>query len=252
MLKKWVEVYNQEGMVNALNAGDLPILVGDTWYSIEGDQHVQAWESSHVEAWESSHVEAFGNSYVVARGSSRVEARGSSHVVARESSHVIAYENSRVEASKCVPVQIYSLYSQVTGGIQIKIEYPKTAEEWCEFYGVKVDAKTGIAVLFKAVHDDYRSAHNFLYLPGTTPEAPDWDGGRAECGGGLHFSPHPVMAHEFDFRATRFMACPVRVKDIVVHKDAGNPSKVKAPRTALPIWECDRYGKPVSLEQGGS
>lgn len=86
------------------------------------------------------------------------------------------------------------------------------------------------------------------HAPGSKPEAPDWDDGKAECGGGLHFSPHPVMALEFNSKATRFVACSVRVSEIVVHQDAQYPNKVKARRVARPVFEVDRDGEPVSGE----
>lgn len=77
------------------------------------------------------------------------------------------------------------------------------------------------------------------------PEAKDWDGGVAECGGGLHFCPSVDYAKGFDSQATRFIACPVRVADIKVHKSASYPHKIKAPRVCKPCWEVDRYGKKI-------
>ncbi|MDE1871723.1 MAG: hypothetical protein KGI06_05800 [Candidatus Micrarchaeota archaeon] len=74
----------------------------------------------------------------------------------------------------------------------------------------------GTVVLYKAVRDDYRSARGFLYQPGTQVEAPDWDGGAHECGGGLHLSPCPEMAKSFDSNATRILAVTVIVTDLTV------------------------------------
>ncbi|MFO0919463.1 MAG: hypothetical protein U0872_14280 [Planctomycetaceae bacterium] len=68
------------------------------------------------------------------------------------------------------------------------------------------------------------------YTPGSVPVAPDWDGGEKECGGGLHFSPHPVMTEEFISDPKRFCACPVLLSDIAVHPDGYSPQKVKGPR----------------------
>ena len=162
--------------------------------------------------------------------------QGSAHVEARESAHV--------EASCCVSVHRHGAMTTVTGGVQIMVPVPRTPTEWCEFYGVAV--KKGVAILFKAVRDDYRSAYGLLYAPGTTPEASDWDGGVAECGGGLHFSFHPTAARVFDDSATRYVACPIALEDIAVHPDALYPSKVKARRVARPIWECDAQGQPIT------
>ena len=223
--------------------------------------HVEAWGSAHVVAWESAHVEARESAHVVAResahvvawgsahveawGSAHVEARGSAHVVARESAHVVARGSAHVVAGKFCPVTTFPRFAgQVSGGVQIKVEFPTSAVEWCEFYGVQVGE--GIATLFKAVGDDYRSPHGVVYLPDTTPSAPDWDGGKEECGGGLHFSPSPAAARAFNPKAKRYVACPVRLSEIAVHPNANYPEKVKAKEVCAPVWECDIYGKPVT------
>jgi hypothetical protein len=43
--------------------------------------------------------------------------------------------------------------------------------------------------------------------------------------------------------ASRFVACPVRVDEIVVHPNAAYPTKVKAPRVCAPCYEVDINGK---------
>ena len=101
-------------------------------------------------------------------------------------------------------------------------------------------------MLYKALNANCSSGYGFDYTPGTVPAAPDWDGGKAECGGGLHFCSSPLHALAFFSDATRFMACPVRLKDIVVHKDAQYPTKVKAKGCCGPVYEVDRYGEPVA------
>jgi len=210
-----------------------------------GSSHVEAWGSSHVEAWGSSHVVARGSSHVVARERSHVVAWESSHVVAWESSHVVAQERSHVVASQYVAVHRHGAAPVVVGGVVIDVKPPVNAIEWAAFYGARIT--NGTVLVYKAVRDDYRSAHGFPYRPGTTVEAPDWDGGLAECGGGLHFSPSPLAALEFDDAATRFVACPVSLDDIRPpdERDA-YPHKIKARRVVGPIFEVDRSGVPVN------
>jgi hypothetical protein len=225
--------------------------------------HVVAWGSSqpHVVAWGSSqpHVEAWGSSqpHVVAWGSSQP------HVVARESSqpHVVAWESSQphvvatgyaqlslagaviVTAGPTNAVLARGTGAKITGGNIIRYDVA-TPEEWCEYYGVAVVG--GVATLYKAIQDDYRSTHGISYAPGSSPVAPDWDGGKAECGGGLHFSPHPVMALEFCPDAKRYVACPVALEDMrPPHDDDSYPQKIKAKRVCGPVVEVDRYGKPI-------
>jgi hypothetical protein len=192
---------------------------------------VEAWGSAHVEAGESAHVEA----------------RESAHVEARESAHVVAWESAHVEASQYVSVHLYGTDIKVVGGVQIKVPEIRTAEQWCDWYGVPI--VKGVVTLFKAVGENFVSSRNFAYKPGTKPIAPDWDGGKEECGGGLHFCPHPVMALTFNSDPKHFVACPVRVKDIVVHYPAMYPTKIKAKRCCAPVWECDRNGKRIESKK---
>ena len=246
-------------------AGSFQIKIG-LWIKVS----VSA-ELSHlisIEAWESSRVEARESSSVVARESSRVVARESSSVVARESSSVVAWGSSSVVAreSSSVVAQgfvslvafggtlklsakchafIRSTKAKVTGGIKTNAII-KTPREWCDFYGVEV--KNGFALLYKSVFPDFFNAQNrtVQYLPGSMPEANDWDGGKQECGCGLHFSPCVSMALEFHNEPNaKYVGCWVALKDMAVHPDGSMPQKCKARRVAKPIFEVDRDGKPV-------
>ena len=119
----------------------------------------------------------------------------------------------------------------------------RTADEWCGFYGVEVE--DGVATLFKAVDDDYTSQYGTAYTPGSQPQADDWDEGERECGGGLHFSPTPALALEFSPRATRYVACPVRLEDIAINGREANAGKVKAKGVCAPVYEVDEQGRPL-------
>jgi hypothetical protein len=216
-----------------------------------GSSHVEAWESSHVvargssyvEARGSSHVVAWGSSYVVARessyveawGSSRVVARGSSHVEAWESSRVEAWESSRVEASPYVAVYLRSQRVTLSGGHVIDLTAIDLTDpvQWCEFHGVKTG--DGIAYLYKAVGDDWRSDYGAEYAPGTTPEATDWNT-VAECGQGLHFCAHPQLSLTYKRDATKFVRVGVRLDEMVPLGD-----KIKARRVVVACVEVDPY-----------
>ncbi len=211
-----------------------------------GNSQVTACGNSQVTARENSQVTARENSQVTARGNSQVTACGNSQVTARENSQVTARENSQVTASKHCPVLLRDKTAKAKGGIQKKAYAyrPKLAKEWCEFYGVNVS--NGVALLFKGVRTTFCTAgYGFEYKPGSTPQAPDWDGGKAECGGGLHFSPCPEMTLEFDDKATNFIACPVRLKDIAIHPNGQYPQKCKAPGLCAPCYEVNRKGERI-------
>lgn len=159
--------------------------------------------------------------------------------------HFAAHGSSQVTASPYVAVTKAAGGSpKISGGVIIEIPLIDTAEKWCDYYGIEV--KRGLATLFKALDDDYstspaRSAGIF-YTPDSEPSAPDWDGGDIECGGGLHFSPRPFMGLKFNPDATRYVACPVKVSEIVVHPSGTYPNKVKAPRVAGKCYEVDIDG----------
>jgi hypothetical protein len=128
------------------------------------------------------------------------------------------------------------------GGRQVSVKI-ETAAEWCDYYGVEI--RDGVAVLYKALGSNFRSPRGALYSPGNVPIAPDWDGGRTECGGGLHFSPSPQMARAFNDSAVKYAGCPVTLSDIAVHPNGAYPEKVKARGCCGPCFEVDIHGKPV-------
>jgi hypothetical protein len=239
---------------------------------------VEAYGSSQprVEANGSSQptVVAYGSSQptVVAYDSSQptVEAYGSSQptVEAYDSSQptVVAYDSSqprvvaygivqlcvkgavKVTAAAAVAIAVLGGSPLITGGGFVSRKDISTPAKWCDFYGARVSG--GVAILFKAVKQDFtppcHAGNGVVYTPGTSPVAPDWDGGKKECGGGLHFSPTIPATLKFHSDNPRWMACPVALADLVVHPDGQYPEKVKARGCAAPIWEVGRDGVPVA------
>jgi hypothetical protein len=180
-------------------------------------------------------VEARENAVVVAGGAATVKAFGAAMVRARG--------KARVAASHSVSVVRHGAGVVVSGEPVRSAARFKTAADWCEYYGVEV--RDGVAILYKAVEDDFSSYHRTSYRPGTEPSAPDWDGGERECGSGLHFSPLPTFALPHPDDAMRFVACPVRLEDIVVHPAGTYPDKVKARAVCAPVYEVHEDRTPV-------
>jgi hypothetical protein len=204
-----------------------------------GSSHVEAWESSHVVAWGSSHVVARGSSHVEAWESSHVVAWGSSHVVAWGSSHVVARESSHVVATPYVAVTKQTSHrGTIAGGVIIEIPEIRTAADWINFHRLTV--KRGLVTLYKAVDDDWRSGYGFAYTPGTKPACDDWEP-HPGCGQGLHFTAHPLISKSYMSEATRYVACPIKVAEIVVIDN----EKVKAPRVAGTIYEVGEDREPI-------
>jgi hypothetical protein len=188
-----------------------------------------------VYAGDSAVVEALETAIVVAGRSVRVRAFGAAMVRARG--------EARVEAEGGVSVVVHGVRAVVSGGETRAVTRPATAAEWCAYYGVEV--KDGVATLFKAVDDDFSTYHGGSYAPGTEPFAIDWDGGERECGAGLHFSPRPTFALPHPDDRMRFVACPVRLEDIVPHPNGVYPDKVKASGVCAPVYEVNEDGTPV-------
>ena len=161
---------------------------------------------------------------------------------ASDSATVWAYDSATVRASKWVAIHDHGPRTSLHGGVIITVPHPTTAEEWCEYRGVEV--VDGIATLYKAVRDDWRSKNGADYSPGATPEAADWDGGKKECGGGLHFCASPHEAGGFDPAHTRYVACPVRVDEMRAPRTGDmSPAKIKARRVVAPgCVEVDVHG----------
>ncbi len=217
---KYVDVYTQEDMERVLRDGDRPELRGSGEFVVRDSATVHAWDSATVHAWDSATVHAGGSATVHAGGS------------------------ATVHAGKFVATQKMSRLANVTGGHIIEIEPATSPGDWAEIH-LAAPHEDGVLVLYKAVSDDYRSGYDFEYKPGSMPVAPDWDGGDAECGGGLHFCASPMEAMAYHSEATRFMACPVALDDLAVVPNPAYPNKIKARGCCAPIWEVDINGKRV-------
>jgi hypothetical protein len=202
----------------------------------EGRARVTAWGSAAVMASGAAEIEALETAMVLADGAASVRACGAAMVRARG--------RSQVEAGEGVAVMRHRGGRVEPQAAAQSSKRPASVADWCDYYGVPI--ADGVAVLYKAVDDDFNSYHGMSYRPGDAPEAPDWDGGEQECGGGLHFSPRPTFALAAPEDEMRFIACPVAVADIVVHAQAVYPDKVKAPRVCAPVYEVDEDGTPVA------
>ncbi len=193
-----------------------------------------------------------GSSTVRAYGSSTVRASGSSTVTAYDSSTVTAWgyvfvqtwtANVSVKAEPTVIVAQRGPACTVAGPEPVVQPNPSTAADWCSYYGIPI--VDGVATLFKGVKADYKSGRGGDYTPGTTPSVEVFKP-EPECAeGALYFSPTPHHTHQF-IEAERYVACPVRVDDIVVHPNGQYPEKVKAKGCCAPVYEVDIDGEPLA------
>ena len=231
---------------------------------LRGSSSAVLWDSSRAELWDSSSAELWDSSSAVLRDSSRAELRdsssaelrgsssaelwdssraelrGSSSAVLWDSSRAELWDSSSAEAAKYTAVHLRSQRASFTGDGHLidltGIDFTDPVQ-WCEYHGVEV--VDGIAYVYKAVGDDWRSNYGFSYEPGSTPEAPDWKATRA-CGNGLHFCAHPVLSLDFKRNATKFVKCGVRLDELIPLDD-----KVKARRVVVPCVEVDRHRNVV-------
>ena len=217
-----------------------------------------------IVAYGSATVWAYGSATVRAYGSATVRACDSATVTAYDSATVWAYDSATVRAYGLVSLHLWSKIkatlsakchvflrnkgAKAEGGTQTDAILT-TPLDWCDFYGVAVD-DAGVATVFKGVRDCFGSFHDrdFKWTPGTAPKAPSFDD--KECSYGLHFSPTPrhTLTHNSD--AKRFVACPVRVSDMLVFFEGQFPHKCKAPELAAPCWEVDIDGNRIEQKGG--
>jgi len=216
-----IECATAEAAYEAIRNGDYPVISGGIYLSVSTSCRIicrGSRESSQP------HVEASGHCQISARG--RV----------------------KIKASAMDAVLAMGLLVEVDGGGFVNRVDIRTGQDWCEYYGVEV--QDGCAVLFKGLDSEFRAQQqNFLYQPGETQCAPDWDPDpERECGGGLHFSPSPRHTLRFNAGAKKFVACLVPLDTILVHWDGSYPDKVRAPATTK-CWEVDINGKAVPAEE---
>jgi hypothetical protein len=207
-----------------------------------GQATVHAWDQATVHAGDQATVHAGGQATVRAWDQATVRAWDQATVRAWDQATVRAWGQATVHAKKYVAIQLINGHTgKVTGGVIIKIPVIDTIQKWIDYYNVE-KKKNGL-MLYKALDKDLKSGHGMTYPVGEDLTAPDWDGGKEECGGGLHFCASPWEALQYHEVATRFVACRVCTKDIRTPlKSDGCKNKVKA-QSCKVLYECDIDGK---------
>jgi hypothetical protein len=156
---------------------------------------------------------------------------------------VTACDSSTVTASSHTAVHLHSGRARIEGGVLIDhtaVDQSSPAT-WADYHGAQL-ANEDTVTVFKAVRDDYRSAHGALYTVGSEVACDDWRDTN-ECGNGLHFSPSPAQALSYDYGATRFLECTIKLSDLRPLTDSGT-AKCKTKR-AFVVREVDIAGRPV-------
>jgi hypothetical protein len=237
-------------------------IVGRENCSIEGRENcsIEGWGNCSIEGWENCSIVGRENCSIVGWGNCSIEGWENCSIVGWENCSIRAWsDRGSIKAAKNVVVMKHNPAATISGGRVLEMHRPETAEGWCEFYGVEIRkggrfsrklAGQDVAILFKVLPKDLVAYGGFQYVIGETPAAPDWDGGKRECGGGLHFSPTPRHAEKFGGEG-RYIACPVLVSELCVHPDGMYPQKVKAPGCCAPIWEVDVDGNAIAVEASG-
>ncbi|OIN80882.1 hypothetical protein BMG05_10445 [Mycobacterium malmoense] len=232
----WADVH-AGGRAYVLDGGRAAVLAGgraDVRDGGRADVHAGGWADVH--AGGRADVLDGGRAAVLAGGRADVHAGGRADVRGSATAHL--YEGSQATAAKYTAVFLHSQRVNLdSSGAVIDLTQIdlKDAAQWCEFNGV--DVVDGIAFVYKAVGDDWKSQRGTSYEPGSTPEAPDWKP-VAYCGNGLHFCASPTLALEYFPEATRFVRCGVRLDEMVPLDD-----KAKAKRVVVPCAEVDRHGE---------
>ena len=179
----------------------------------------------------------------MARDSAHVEARDSAHVVARDSAHVVAWDSAHVVARDSATCSKRSQLVDAHGNVFDFTKYPKTVKEWLDKYEVKIDK--GHVTLYKGTDGNYKTRNNTQWDIGKVMVAPDWEKiTNIECGKALHFCHHPICCEQF-LTVKHYLACKVKVSDIVIYKNQPEyPDKIRS-KQGLVLYECDRWGKRI-------
>ena len=135
-------------------------------------------------------------------------------------------------------VHLHSTRVTLSGGVVIDMTGIDETEpaQWADLH-CAIDGDH--VIVYKAVRPDLRSQHGTEYPIGATVTCDDWRDDN-DCGGGLHVSPHPWQAGEYDSQASRFLEC--RVPVAALRPIDGN--KCKAP-AVLVVREVDVHGEPL-------
>lgn len=231
--------------------------VGRSYVIASDESRIRASDHATVYATHRVYVSAHKQAFIIARSNAVIHARDACRIDAGGTARVIALDRSRIIVQDWASVQadgrakVYKptiAEGEISLGPNATVVRPALYDvvNWCVFYGVKVSGDT--AILYKAVDEDYSTSFarevGIYYKPGAMPEASDWDDGKDECGGGLHFSPAPIYALDFYQYPAHFIACPVRLKDMRSQTVPVYPSKIKAQRVCQPCFEVDIRGEP--------
>ena len=139
-----------------------------------------------------------------------------------------------------VAVHLHSARATADGGVIIGVAALDLTDivAWAGYHGTRV--RTGTVTAYKAVGDDWQTDRKgWVYEPGATVTAEDWDG-EPECGGGLHLCARPAQSRRYYSAATRYVECEVAIADAVVVGD-----KLKA-RSVRVVREVDIDAEPVA------
>ena len=201
------------------------------------------WSPAIVTRAYQKRVVARGNSSVVAWENSSVDARGNSSVVARGNSQIVdCLSGGRIN---------------ISGNARI-VYMPKTITEYCDFYGLKHDKKTGR--FFKCVHKvdgryiaDKNNSFEYVIGEKAIPDSFD-DSPFEDCGHGIHVAYLDwVLDYGRDWSDIAIIEVEAKLDDIVV--PIGAPGKVRCKEVTVirevPLEECGLFGKILAKRRVG-
>ena len=186
------------------------------------------WDSATVsDVWGSATVSGVGDSATVR------DVGGSATVHLYDAA-------TATQVGSHVAVHLHSARATTDGGVVIDVAALDLTDivTWAGYRGTRV--RTGTVTAYKAVGADWQTHRKgWVYEPGATVTAADWDG-KPECGGGLHLCARPAQSRRYYSTATRYVECEVAVADAVV---VGDKLKARAVRV---VCEVDIDGEPVA------
>jgi hypothetical protein len=192
---------------------------------------VEAWGNATVRAGDNATVRAWDNATVRAWGNAILRVLSRDAIIRELADQAIAV----IQGCEGVVVSKKDDTAQV-------IYTKQTSYTLKSIQRLYNQPENGPIVLYKSVQDDFTDFHTGKIKYDGIVECPDWDPNPdRECGGGLHLSPTPGFA--LDYNTGKLLRCEVMPEDISVYPY--NITKVRCRKVKV-IGPCDRKGSLLS------
>jgi len=233
--------YVRGGTIQSVRGGTIQSVYGGTIQSVYGGtiQYVYGGTIQYVRGGTIQYVRGGTIQYV--RGGTIQYVYGNSTVIAISDYSTIEhlYHNSTLICIGCKPK---ILKKQKSASVIYKDIFKHTKKSFLDIYPAADD---GYVTLYKITDDNGFDHYTGKIKYEGTVNCPDWDKDRdRQCGGGLHLSPEPFLALQYNQGPIK--KCKVHKRDFVVYPE--DMTKVRCKKVEV-ICDVDRFGEEIKEAQ---